>query len=251
MPVTTITSSAQRARRLYYGWVIVAVISMIGVVQAGQFNTTVGVFVKPVTEEFGWSRSMFIGAISLGTLTGGLLAPLSGLLLDRLGGRWVISLGLLLLGGSLILLSFVNNVWQFYIAMIVGRAGLQGATTLSLGVVVSKWFVRKRGRAMAVAEVGQRAGSGLVPLFAQAIVSTAGWRTAAWSTGVLTWVLGLLPALLFLRRQPEDLGLNPDGDSDAEVADVSDMAMEHRYEDSGITLRDALRTSTFWLLELA
>ncbi len=251
MPVTTITSSAQRARRLYYGWVIVAVISMIGVVQAGQFNTTVGVFVKPVTEEFGWSRSMFIGAISLGTLTGGLLAPLSGLLLDRLGGRWVISLGLLLLGGSLILLSFVNNVWQFYIAMIVGRAGLQGATTLSLGVVVSKWFVRKRGRAMAVAEVGQRAGSGLVPLFAQAIVSTAGWRTAAWSTGVLTWVLGLLPALLFLRRQPEDLGLNPDGDSDAEVADVSDMAMEHRYEDSGITLRDALRTSTFWLLAVA
>ena len=174
MPSNPSSADAHRARRLYYGWIIVAVISMIGMVQAGQFNTTVGVFVKPVTEEFDWSRSTFIGAISIGTLTGGALAPLSGVLLDRLGGRWVISLGLLLLGGSLILLSFVNGAWQFYVAMIVGRAGLQGATNLSLGVVVSKWFVRKRGRAMALAEVGQRAGSGLVPVFAQAIVSTAG-----------------------------------------------------------------------------
>ncbi len=249
MPSDPSSADAQRARRLYYGWVIVAVISMIGVVQAGQFNTTVGVFVKPVTEEFGWDRSTFIGAISIGTLTGGALAPLSGVLLDRLGGRWVISLGLLLLGGSLILLSFVNGAWQFYLAMIVGRAGLQGATNLSLGVVVSKWFVRKRGRAMAMAEVGQRAGSGLVPVFAQTIVSVADWRTAAWATGALTWVLGLLPALLFLRRQPEDLGLKPDGD-DAPPASAP-MAARRSYEPPSVTLHQALRSTTFWLIALA
>lgn len=249
MPSDPSSADAQRARRLYYGWVIVAVISMIGVVQAGQFNTTVGVFVKPVTEEFGWDRSTFIGAISIGTLTGGALAPLSGVLLDRLGGRWVISLGLLLLGGSLILLAFVNGAWQFYLAMIVGRAGLQGATNLSLGVVVSKWFVRKRGRAMALAEVGQRAGSGLVPVFAQTIVSVADWRTAAWATGALTWVLGLLPALLFLRRQPEDLGLKPDGD-DAPPASAP-MAARRSYEPPSVTLHQALRSTTFWLIALA
>ena len=249
MPSDPSSADAQRARRLYYGWVIVAVISMIGVVQAGQFNTTVGVFVKPVTEEFGWDRSTFIGAISIGTLTGGALAPLSGVLLDRLGGRWVISLGLLLLGGSLILLAFVNGALQFYLAMIVGRAGLQGATNLSLGVVVSKWFVRKRGRAMAMAEVGQRAGSGLVPVFAQTIVSVADWRTAAWATGALTWVLGLLPALLFLRRQPEDLGLKPDGD-DAPPASAP-MAARRSYEPPSVTLHQALRSTTFWLIALA
>ena len=252
MPSNPSSADAQRARRLYYGWIIVAVISMIGMVQAGQFNTTVGVFVKPVTEEFDWSRSTFIGAISIGTLTGGALAPLSGVLLDRLGGRWVISLGLLLLGGSLILLSFVNGAWQFYVAMIVGRAGLQGATNLSLGVVVSKWFVRKRGRAMALAEVGQRAGSGLVPVFAQAIVSTAGWRTAAWSTGALVWVLGLLPALFFLRRQPEDLGLRPDGDEEpGPIAALTPAAAARGYEPPGVTLREALRSPVFWLITLA
>ena len=250
MPSDPSSADAQRARRLYYGWVIVAVISMIGLVQAGQFNTTVGVFVKPVTEEFGWDRSTFIGAISIGTLTGGALAPLSGVLLDRLGGRWVISLGLLLLGGSLILFSFVNGAWQFYLAMIVGRAGLQGATNLSLGVVVSKWFVRKRGRAMAVAEVGQRAGSGLVPVFAQVMVSAADWRTAAWATGALTWVLGLLPALLFLRRQPEDLGLKPDGD-DAAPSAGAPMAPRQGYEPPSVTLHAALRSTTFWLIALA
>ena len=250
MPSDPSSAGAQRARRLYYGWIIVAVISMIGLVQAGQFNTTVGVFVIPVTEEFGWDRSTFIGAISIGTLTGGALAPLSGILLDRLGGRWVISLGLLLLGGSLIMLSFVNGAWQFYLAMIVGRAGLQGATNLSLGVVVSKWFVRQRGRAMAMAEVGQRAGSGLVPVFAQTMVSVADWRTAAWTTGALTWVLGLLPALLFLRRQPEDLGLKPDGDDDDPAAAVPSAA-SRAYEPPGVTLREALRSTTFWLIALA
>ena len=251
MPSDPSSAGAQRARRLYYGWVIVAVISMIGVVQAGQFNTTVGVFVKPVTEEFGWNRSTFIGAISIGTLTGGALAPLSGVLLDRLGGRWVISLGLLLLGGSLILLSFVNGAWQFYLAMIVGRAGLQGATNLSLGVVVSKWFVRKRGRAMAVAEVGQRAGSGLVPVFAQAMVSAADWRTAAWATGAMTWVFGLLPALLFLRRQPEDLGLKPDGGDDIDAATSASPAASWAYEPPSVTLHDALRSPVFWLIAVA
>jgi len=250
MPSDPSSDRDQRTRRLYYGWVIVAVISMIGVVQAGQFNTTVGVFVKPVTEEFGWDRSTFIGAISIGTLTGGALAPLSGVLLDRLGGRWVISLGLLLLGGSLILLSFVNGAWQFYLAMIVGRAGLQGATNLSLGVVVSKWFVRKRGRAMALAEVGQRAGSGLVPVFAQSIVSVADWRTAAWATGAMTWVLGLLPALMFLRRQPEDLGLKPDGDDDAPPPGAPVPAPQ-AYEPPSVTLHQALRSTTFWLVALA
>ena len=250
MPSDPSSADAQRARRLYYGWIIVAVISMIGLVQAGQFNTTVGVFVIPVTEEFGWDRSTFIGAISIGTLTGGALAPLSGILLDRLGGRWVISLGLLLLGGSLIMLSFVNGAWQFYLAMIVGRAGLQGATNLSLGVVVSKWFVRQRGRAMAMAEVGQRAGSGLVPVFAQTMVSVADWRTAAWTTGALTWVLGLLPALLFLRRQPEDLGLKPDGDDDDPAAAVPSSS-GRAYEPPGVTLREALRSTRFWLLALA
>ncbi len=250
MPSDPSSDRDQRARRLYYGWVIVAVISMIGLVQAGQFNTTVGVFVKPVTEEFGWDRSTFIGAISIGTLTGGALAPLSGILLDRLGGRWVISLGLLLLGGSLILFSFVNGAWQFYLAMIVGRAGLQGATNLSLGVVVSKWFVRKRGRAMAVAEVGQRAGSGIVPVFAQVMVSAADWRTAAWATGAMTWVFGLLPALLFLRRRPEDLGLQPDGD-DASPPAGAPMAAPRVYEPPSVTLHQALRSTTFWLIALA
>ncbi|MCH7994246.1 MAG: MFS transporter [Planctomycetes bacterium] len=122
----------------------------VGLVQAGITNPANGIFIKPVTEAFGWSRSLFVGAISAGTLVGGGASLVMGPALDRYGPRWIVSIGLLVLGGALMALAFVENAWQFYIAMMVGRAVLQSSLMLSAQVVVPKWFVRQRGRAVAI-----------------------------------------------------------------------------------------------------
>ena len=122
-------------------------------------NPTLSVFVKPITEEFDWTRSVISGATAIGTVLGGLLALVVGPLIDRFGGRWVLSSGFLLLGGLFLLLGSISSLWHFYMTVIMARIILQGVLNLTNNVVVAKWFVRQRGRAMAIANLGQRVGS--------------------------------------------------------------------------------------------
>jgi sugar phosphate permease len=228
---------------------MVGVISFIGLIQSSQFGSTVGIFIRPVTEDFGWSRSAFVGAISLGTLFGGLASIVMGPALDRFGPRWIVSGAVLLVGGSMIALANVDNLWQFYIAMVVGRAAAMGALGLGLTVPIAKWFIRSRGRALALAGLGSRIGSAGTPFAVQAFIGGFGWRSGAFSLGLVTWFVGLVPALLFLRRQPEDMGLRPDGDPPEGEETASTAASSARsVPEVNFTVRQAARTRVFYLL---
>ena len=250
----------EKRPRFFYGWVVVGVIALVGVVQTGQFNPTIGVFIKPVTEECGWSRSLFIGAVSIGTLVGGITAVVIGPALDRYGPRWIVSIGILLVGLALMSLAFVDRVWQFYIAMILGRATLQGTINLAAQVVVSKWFVRQRGRAIAISGMGLRIGNATSPIIAQSLVGGFGWRSAFFVLGAITWIVALLPAFLFLRRRPEDMGLLPDGDHPREEFGPHEGLRNDSTQGSApaandpevnFTLREALRTRSFYFLGIS
>ncbi len=263
---------AKTRRRLYYGWIIVAVTCYVGVVQTGQFNPTIGIFIKPVTEEFGWSRSVFVGAHSIGTVLGGVTGFLLGPAVDRWGPKWIVSIGLAIVGAALFGQAFIQEIWQFYLCMIVGRMALQGAVNIASNVTVSKWFVRERGRAVALASLGTRAGNGTSPLAAQGLIAVYDWRVALAVLGVITWS-ALLPAFIWLRRQPEDIGLRPDGDppgapvrhterswSDrsaapadqaATAAKPRQRARPPREAEVDFTLRQALRTRALYLLILS
>ena len=142
-----------------------------------------------------------------------------------------------------------TNLWQFYLTLILARIILQGVINLTNNVVVAKWFVRQRGRAMAITNLGQRVGSATLPLFAQFMVSRSqgGWRSAAGGLGLLIWAIALAPVLLWLRRQPSDLGLLPDGE-DLQSASKDDNPPY--FADSSLTLGETLRTRTFYLLLL-
>ena len=240
--------------RVFYGWIIVMAMASVGLVQAGITNPANGIFIKPVTEAFGWSRSLFVGAISAGTLVGGGASLVMGPALDRYGPRWIVSIGLLVLGGALMALAFIENAWQFYIAMMVGRAVLQSSLMLSAQVVVPKWFVRQRGRAVAISGIGMRTGNSVSPLIAQGLLTLFGWRSAFFGLGVIVITVALLPSALFLRRSPEDLGLQPDGDT------VRSPALDHTSQADPVagstpevqfTLRQAVADPTFWLVTLS
>ncbi len=224
---------------------------LTGLAASVQLNPTIGVFVKPISGEFGWSRATLAGAVTAGTICGGLLAVFIGPLIDRFGGKWILFFGFLFMGGVLIALGFISALWQFYLIFIVSRMLLQGVIQLSNNVIVSKWFLRMRGRAVSFANMGQRAGNGLTPLFAQVFVSEFGWRQATIAVGLLAWSLTLGPVVLWLRRQPEDMGLRADGDPPTEKDEEGDKTVANGrrvFGETSFTLGEALRTRAFYII---
>ena len=237
--------------RLYYGWVIVGIMAVVALGSTVQINPTLGVFVKPLSDDFGWSRTTLAGAVGVGTMLGGLSAPLIGAIIDRFGARWVLFGGFLIVGAAHVAMGSMTHLWQYYAVIIIGRLLLQGDFNLATQVVIAKWFRRQRGRAMAVPNVGRRLGGALVPVFTQAIVSWSGWRMATVALGFYAWALTLIPILLWLRREPRDMGLNPDGDPSptGQPADgaVSPGARQ-RSPELSFTLRQALRNRSFYII---
>lgn len=244
-----------RKRGFYYGWVIVVVIGLGGFTQSAESYPILGVFLKPMTEEFGWTRTVFTGSTLLGTLMGGVVALKAGPMIDRLGARWILTISFAVLGSSLVLMAFIQALWQFYFLQIVGRALTMGVLALALGVVVPKWFVEKRGRAVALGGLGQRIGNAVTPLYVQYLVSQGSWRLATAVAGILMWVVSMIPIAIFLRRRPEDMGLLPDGaDPDEarrrEEAVAAGTASAPR-EETSLTREQALRHPSFYLLVVA
>jgi len=252
---TSSTPKKTKKPGLYYGWVIVIVIGLGGFTQSAESFPILGVFMKPINEEFHWSRTMFSGSTLIGTLAGGVVAMVVGPMLDRLGARWTLTVAFAILGSTLILMAFINALWQFYLLQIVGRALTMGVLALALGVVVPKWFIAKRGRAVAMGGLGQRIGNAVTPLYVQFLVSHGSWRLATAVAGLLMWTVSMIPMAIFMRRKPEDMGLLPDGVDPEEAQRREEYAQAHPeqrpMEEKSMTREQALKHPSFYLLVVA
>ena len=255
MEISPITPAPPRSgRRLYYGWVIVGTMFIVSLAQTAQYNPAMSIFFKPITEEFGWSRTTFSSAIAIGGLVGAMLAIIVGPILDRRGPRTLTFLAFLLMGMVTMALSSVSEIWQLYAIIVTNRALITGLLSIVAGVAVSKWFIRRRGRAMSFAVTGLRFGQAIVPPYTTFFVLRTGWQSAAIALGAFIWILTLIPVILLLRRQPEDMGLRPDGDlprnGDGEAGSDQLAAFTDAGEVS-FTLAQALRTPAFYLILFA
>jgi sugar phosphate permease len=237
-------------RKPYYGWIIVAVSFLISFTESGVFQNILSIFMKPMVDEFGWSRASVTGAIAFGSLCGGFLSLAVGPILDRYGPRMVSFWGILLLSLGLGAMTFVTQLWQLYLFFGVGRMIAVGVLSLSVAVSISNWFILLRGRAMGITKIGERLGSALLPLMVQFLILALGWRMAWGSLGGVVFLMSGIPALLLLRHRPEDMGLRPDGappissekgripSSQAESAAVDPEPLWTRGE--------AIRNPAFW-----
>ncbi len=241
----------------FYGWLIVAAAFLIGFTEAGVFQNILSVFMKPMIEEFNWSRSMVTGAITLGSIAGGLVSPFVGPILDRYGPRMVSFWGILILSAGMVSLAFLSRIWQLYLFFGAGRMIAVGALSLVIYVAVSNWFIQRRGRAMGIATLGSRAGTATFPPLVQFIIQSYGWRAAWACLGLVVFLLSAIPSLLFLKRRPEDMGLWPDGIPPADLPDSEkDQSENNNIESSAENLEpawtreQAVRTSSFWLLNI-
>jgi MFS family permease len=215
--------------------------------------TTLSVFLVPMTEEFGWSRGFFSGAVSLGGLGAVFLSPFAGRIIDRYGSGIVLAIISTIAGICGIGLALVSQQWMFYALYVPGRAVFAGPLELGTSTAVSNWFVRRRPLALALLSVWQGIGLASMPLLAQVIIGGWGWRSSWAALGMYTLALGVLPVLLFMARRPEDLGLEPDGASMirpmAAPGQISSRPTDARSE-LNLTVGEALRTRAFWVLAL-
>jgi MFS family permease len=237
----------------FYGWIIVGLAMLAGFLGSGVSNVTMSVVLKPITEDLNWSRTLTSSAITIGSVTGGLLAPLVGPLADRLGPRILLPFGAALVGTFVMCLSLTYEPWQFYTTFVPARAL---AETLLTGVVpmtaVTNWFYLRRPRAIGLVALAVPLGSFVLSLLYQFMIATYGWRSAFMMLGIALWLLVVLPGLFFLRRQPEDMGLLPDGAlleaQKAERAEPGSERVAAAAAEQSWSLKDAVRTRTLWLL---
>ena len=240
-----------RRPRFYYGWWIVFVVVVAGVVQSTQGHPALGVFLKPITEHFDWSRGAYTSGMTVGTMLGGFIAIFIGPLVDRHGGRWILTTAAFVVGGTVILTAFVTSFWQFFVLQIIARTVNMGIVVLVMQVVISKWFVRRRGRAVAIGGLGGLIGNAGTPLFVQFFIGRVGWRAAAVILGSTVWAVMLPPIWFFLRRSPEDMGLLPDGDREGseQVARRNEgRSTPPARVETSMTVQQVLRHRSLYLL---
>ncbi len=238
----------------YYGWVIVASTATVSFsTRTVMAVATLSVFVVPMTQDLGWSRGLFSGAVSLGGLCAVFISPLVGRWLDRYGSGLLLSASSALTGILAVGLSFAGNPSAFYFLYVPGRMIFAGPLELGIPTAISNWFIRRRPLGLATDSIAQGAGLTIMPLAAQFIITGWDWRTAWLTLGILTLALGVVPPALLMARRPEDMALEPDlRRIETRKITSADLGGEPpsltRVPESNFTVRQAIHTRAFWLL---
>lgn len=233
----------------FYGWVIVAVMAATGAVSMGMGSLNFGLFIKPMGDELGIGRAAFGWAQTARQGASSATSPLIGWLLDRYGSRVMLPVAALATGGALIGLAYVTSAWHLVVLFVVmGLVGMSGPGALVTTVPVLKWFVRNRGKAVAYVGLGIPVGALLFIPLTQVLINEIGWR-GAWIVLAIIGIVVIVPlAAIFVRRQPEDVGLVPDGDTPDIGKDGDGSGVRAVVDEVSWTVREAVRTTTLWRL---
>ena len=230
----------------FYGWLILGIASMTTFAGSGVTQVVLGGIQVYITEDTGWTKNTISFAASAGTWSSGPLTLLIGRLADRYGPRWLMPVGLVVTGICFLSLSGVTSVWQFYLSYVLARAVSQ---SVLIGLVprtaAVNFFRRRRNLALAIVSTF-RPITGAINIQIISIVATRqDWRAAYRYLGIFSLLL-VVPAILFMRRRPEDIGLLPDG-APPEGPTGAGRGRAAPPEDSW-TAGEALKTRTYWLI---
>ncbi|MFC2059244.1 MFS transporter [Chloroflexota bacterium] len=239
-------------RKVFYGWWIVLAGGLVSLFANGLINNGFTALFTPIVTYFGWSYAALSLAFSLRAMEVGIAAPIVGTIADKVGPRKVTTIGVFITGLSVILLSQVNSLGMFYLVVVLVSIGLSGCAGHIQMIAVAHWFRKRAGTATGLLSMGIGAGGFLVPMVVW-LVSQYDWRAALILLGVGMWII-CLPLSLLIRHKPEQYGYLPDGDTGIPVSESEAGIVDLVKPDSTdveYKAREALKTSTFWLLMLA
>jgi len=238
--------------RIFYGWYIVAGSFVTNLALTGTYFQGFQVFFLPILTTFAWSRTALSGVFTLRQLESGVLAPVLGFIVDRVGPKRVIIVGGVISGFGMMALSQASSLYMFYALFLLAAVGASAASHgITWPVLVARWFRRRLGIAMGIATMGPFL-SGIPVLIITRLVVETGWRTAMFITGT-TLLLIITPIGAFVRNTPEPYGLFPDGDSGKSRLDAPkdrDHGGGNSFVQEGFTVSQALRQKSFWVCAL-
>jgi MFS family permease len=242
-------------RRFFYGWYIVAAGFCTNIASAFALASTLSIFLKPLTADLGVSRGVFSLLRSGEGLIGAGVAPLVGQFVDRYGGRWLLATGAIIVGTGYLLLGHVESFTQFVavrLTFVTLGDALMGSMVVN--IIIAQWFLRQRGRALAFSSMGIGFAKVCMPIVAASLIVWLGWRETWMVFGLVVVALGIGPAVIIIRRSPEEMGLLPDGVREPDAPGESSVKPKRQASDQIAdqnlvwTRREAMRTPTFWLL---
>ncbi len=242
----------------YYGWLVLGLSGAGAFVATAIAGVVLGGVQTYILEDTNWSRTSIGLAAGCGVWMSGLFAPFAGRLADRYGPRWLMPVGVIVLGLSMIAIGGVHAAWQFFLAAVIGRAISQ---PFLIGVVprtmAVNFFNRRRNIALALTGIYRPISGALIIQAFSVIAVFADWRTAFRYLGFFSLALAV-PMIVIMRRRPEDIGLLPDGaegnapgagsSSGGSGTSATSRSVSHATSEISSTTKEALRTQAFWVL---
>ncbi len=203
---------ADKSGRMFHGWYVVMGCSLVALGTSGtQFSF--GVFLQPMTEEFGWSRSTLSLAFGITFMLSGLMRPLAGYLADRYSPKLVALFGVALLGIMLLIVPSVQTLTQLYAVFAVMSIGLTMGVGPILTKVISAWFYSRRGLTLGLHSSSGSFGALILVPIASVFLILLDWRDAYYFLGGLALLVILPVGMIFIRNTPQEMGLEPLGDT--------------------------------------
>ena len=250
---TTLPRPTERQHRVFYGWWIVIAASIQGMFGNGTISSGFPIFFQPIRETLGINYAQMSLVFGLARAEGGMGGPIVGWLVDRYGSRRFVIFGGFLAAIGLILLSRATTYWQLmFLFVAVVSLGKTAGLGQTLMATVNQWFIRRRALAMSTLMTAFAGGGAIVVPLLGIGISNLGWRQTLLYAGIFVGLISFIVSLV-IRSKPEDMGLLPDGDLPKDNADRVDVIQDKDGsgdQRSEFTVRQALRTKTFWVMLL-
>jgi MFS family permease len=233
----------------FYGWTALSG-GALSVFIAGGAGYTFSAFLPALNKEFGWRAGEISMALFLASVLMTLAGPGAGLFIKRFGARLAVILGNALITIAFFMLAFHQRQWQLHVAYSILGIGSGIGGIIAAGTIATSWFLKKTPLAMAV-NMGAMGIGGLIFAPATAVLIQAmSWRQTYMVLGAVTLLVGAIVPGILVRNKPEDLGQVPDGIAMAQTTEQASVQHSSSQTSADFTLKQAARTSAFWLLGL-
>jgi len=226
-----------RLKQIHYSWVM----TILGISALASFAIiiyTFGIFLVPITTEFGWERGELSAAFSITTLVGGCLGILAGRISDKYGPRPLVTVGGLTAGTGYFLMLKISSLWQVYLIWGILMGIAWACFTIPVTSTIPRWFIKRRGMAQGLTMTGMGLGGLIWPPFAQWLISSFGWQQAYITLGLIILIIAI-PLAQFMKHSPQRIGLRPYRED--ETTDKESLAKMAE----GLSLKQTIKTGRF------